>query len=113
MDSLPSLFDFLGDGSLADPLVAVATRVAGPLIPGDVESWDLVVFGDGFEALTSDPFSFAGHFLDQGLAKLRVDLLGPAGFIVPSQWPSNGHGFEYHATIRWQARKKTYKLWGE
>jgi len=59
-----------------DPLIAVATRIAGPNCPGDIQSWDLAVYGDGFEPLTLDPFSFVGEFWDEGLIKLRMELLG-------------------------------------
>ena len=106
MEPLPALFD-LPTGSFADALVAVATHVAGPLHPFGVESWDLVLYGEGFDALTSDPFSFAGEFLYQGLKVLQVDLLGPAGFVVPSQWHANEARTEFYVTIEWMARRQT------
>ena len=106
MELLPSLFD-LPPGSFAGALVAVATHVAGPLHPFGVESWDLTLHGDGFEALSSDPFSFAGEFPFQGLKSLRVDLLGPAGFGFPPSWHSNEARTEFHATIEWMARRQT------
>ena len=101
MGNLPSLFE-LGDDCMNDPLIAVATRIAGPNCPGDIESWDLAVYGDGFEPLTLDPFSFVGQFSDQGLIKLGMELLGPTGFIFPPYW--SGSSDEYHATIRWMTR---------
>jgi len=100
MMNLPSLFQ-LSDGFMDDPLVAVATRIIGPTCPGDLESWDLAVYGDGFEPLTLDPFSFVGHFSNQGLLTLRRDLLGPAGFAFPPHWAYNTTGTEFHATIQW------------
>jgi len=105
LEPLPSLFD-LPTGSFADSLVAVATHVAGPLHPFGVESWDLVLYGEGFDALTCDPFSFTGEFLYQGF-KALADLLGPAGFVLPSQWHANEAGTEFHVTIEWMARKQT------
>jgi len=86
---------------MGDPLTAVATRIIGPSHPGDIESWDLALYGEGFAPLTNDPFSFAGEFSFQGLTKLRMDLLGAAGFVFPPQWSCNPEGTEYHATIRW------------
>ena len=106
MEPLPSLFG-LPIGSFADALVAVATHVAGPLHPFGDESWDLVLYGEGFDALTSDPFSFAGEFLYQGLKAIEVDLLGPAGFVVPPLWHANVARTEFHVTIEWRARKQT------
>jgi len=98
--NLPSLFQ-LSDGFTDSPLIAVATRIIGPSCPGDIESWDLALHGDAFEPLTLDPFSFVGQFSDQGLMKLRMELLGPAGFVFPLRWACNSAGSEYHATIRW------------
>jgi hypothetical protein len=106
MEPLPSLFD-LAAGSFRSPLVAVAAHVAGPLHPFGIESWDLTLHGEGYEALSSDPFSFAGEFLDQGLKALRVDLLGPAGFVVPLQWPSNDARTEFHVPIEWMPQRQT------
>ena len=106
LEPLPSLFD-LPTGSFADALVAVATHVAGPLHPFGVESWDLTLHGEAFEALSSDPFSFAGEFLYQGLKRIRVDLLEPVGFVVPSLWPGNDARTEFHVTIEWMAREST------
>lgn len=82
-------------------LVAVATRVAGPSHPGGIESWDLMVCGEGFEALSLDPFSFAGRFLFDGFSKLSAELLGPAGVVLLSQWSANPDGSQYHATMQW------------
>jgi len=62
---------------------------------------DLAVYGDGFEPLTLDPFSFVGQFPDQGLLKLRMELLGPARFVYPLHWSCNTAGTEFHATIQW------------
>src|SRR6478672_7141766 len=89
MDSLPSIFELFPDVALGDSLVAVATHVVGPIRGGDVESWDLTLYGEGFEGLSWDPFSFAGQFLQQGLDTLRMNLLGAAGFIVPTHWSRN------------------------
>ena len=105
MEPLPSLFD-LPTGGFRNALVAVATHVVGPLRPSGVESWDLSLYGEGFEALSSDPFSFAGEFPDQGLKRVRVDLLGPAGFLVPLQWDGNEARTEFHVTIGWMARRQ-------
>jgi len=101
--SVPSLFQRLTDGSLTEFLVAVATRVVGPVRPGDLESWDLTLHGEGFEVLTCDPFSFAGAFVFQGLDALRIGLLGPAGFIFPVCWPGNRDGSEFHVPVQWIA----------
>jgi hypothetical protein len=106
VESLPSLFD-LPRGSYAGVIMAVATYVAGPLHPGGVESWDLTLLADGYQELSSDPFSFAGEFLHQGLQTVRVHLLGPAGFIIPSQWPCNEARTEFHVPIQWMARRQT------
>jgi hypothetical protein len=105
MESLPSLFEVLNAGTLNDSLVAVATHVAGPI--RGVESWDLTLYGEGFEALTCDPFSFAGEFQHQGLDVLGAKMLGAAGFAFPSQWTANNARTEYHATIRWMTRTPT------
>lgn len=107
MGNLPSLFH-LSDGFMDDCLVAVATRIIGPSHPGEIESWDLTLHGEGFEPLTMDPFSFAGRFLVQGLTKLRMELLGPAGFVFPPHWPCNTQRTEYHATIRWMTWTTTH-----
>ena len=64
MESLPSLFELVKNGTFDDSLVAVAAHVVGPI--RGVESWDLTLYGEGFEPLTCDPFSFAGEFLHQG-----------------------------------------------
>ena len=61
--------------------------------------------GEAFEALTSDQFSFTGHFLERGLSTLRMNLLCPNGFIDPMVWHSDHAGSEYHATIRWMVRE--------
>ena len=106
MEPLPALFD-LPTGSFADALVAVATHVAGPLDPFGIESWDLTLHGEAFEALSSDPFSFAGEFLYQGLQRLRMHLLEPAGFVVPSLWPGNEARTEFHSTIEWMPQRQT------
>ena len=103
MEPLPSLFD-LPAGSLADALVVVATRMAGPLHPFGVQSWDLTLHGEGFDALSSDPFSFAGEFPVEGLTTVRGNLLEPAGFTCPTWWHSNQSGTEFHATIEWMAQ---------
>ena len=79
MEPLPSLFD-LPAGSFADALVVVATHMAGLLHPFGVQSWDLTLHGEGFDALSSDPFSFAGEFPFEGLTTVRGNLLEPAGF---------------------------------
>ena len=107
MDSLPSIFELFPDVALGDSLVAVATYVVGPILGGDVESWDLTLYGEGFEELSWDPFSFAGQFLHEGLVALHANLLGAAGFIFPSQWICNDARTEYHATIRWMTRTPT------
>ena len=106
MEPLPSMFDLPG-GAFEGAVVAVVAHVAGPLHPYGVESWDLTLHGDGFEALSSDPFSFSGEFLDQGLRRIRVDLLGPAGFVVPSLWPSNDARTEFHVPIEWVPQRQT------
>jgi hypothetical protein len=106
LEPLPSLFDLPG-GTFEDAVVAVVTHIAGPLDPGGVESWDLTLHGDGYEALSSDPFSFAGEFLYQGLKRIRVDLLGPAGFVVPSLWPCNDARTEFHVPIEWMPQRQT------
>jgi hypothetical protein len=103
---LPSLFDLPG-GAFEGVLVAVAIHIAGPIHPFGVESWDLTLHAEGFEAVSSDPFSFTGEFLHQGLRRIRVDLLGPAGFVVPSRWPSNDARMEYHTTIEWMPQRQT------
>jgi len=105
--SLPSVFE-LSDGFMDDPLIAVAIRIVGPSCPGDIESWDLAVYGDGSEPLTLDPFSFVGQFADQGLLKLRMELLGPAGFIFPLHWSCNTAGTEFHTTIQWMTWTTKY-----
>jgi len=51
--------------SVEGVIVAVATQIAGPLHPFGIESWDLTLHGEAFEALSSDPFSFAGEFLSR------------------------------------------------
>lgn len=106
LEPLPSLFDLPG-GLFADALVAVATHMAGPLHPYGIESWDLTLHGEGFEALSSDPFSFAGEFLYQGLKTVRVNLLGPAGFLIPLKWHGNDTRTEFHVTIEWIPQRQT------
>jgi len=101
---LPSLFD-VDTWTPEDQLVAVARRAAGPIYAGSIESWDLNLYGEAFEALTSDPFSFAGHFVDRGLSTLRMNLLCPNGFIDPMVWHGDHSGSEFHATIRWMVRE--------
>ena len=98
---LPSVFQLNVHG-LEDCSVAVASRVIR-FHPGSVESWDLVLYGKTFEALTSDPFSFAGDFLEQGLRALATDLLGPAGFTFPPDWYHSPDGNEYFASVQWQS----------
>jgi len=102
MASLPSLFELLNDGTWDDSLVAVASHVAGPI--RCVESWDLTLYGEGFEALTSDPFRFHGQFLHQGMDVVRVNLLCAAGFAFPLHWSGNDARTDYHATVRWMTR---------
>jgi hypothetical protein len=102
VESLPSLFELVNNGIFDDSLVAVAAHVVGPI--RGVESWDLTLYGEGFEPLTCDPFSFAGEFLHQGLDVLGVKMLGAAGFVSPSHWTGNDARTEYHATIRWMTR---------
>ena len=97
---LPSVFE-VETWTVDDQVVAVARRAVGPLYAGSIESWDLTLYGEAFEALTSDPFSFTGHFLEQGLSTLRMNLLRPNGFISPMVWHGGQSGSEYHATIRW------------
>ena len=104
MHALPSLFQ-VDTWTPEDQLVAVARRAVGPIYAGSVESWDLNLYGEAFEALTSDPFSFTGHFLERGLSTLRMNLLCPNGFIDPIVWHSDHAGSEYHATIRWMVRE--------
>jgi hypothetical protein len=104
LEPLPSLFD-LPAGAFEEAVVAVATHIAGPLHPYGVESWDLTLHGDGYEALSSDPFSFAGEFLYQGLQRVRANLLGPARFVVPSVWPCNKARTEFYVPIEWTARE--------
>jgi hypothetical protein len=106
VEPLPSLFDLPG-GAFEGAVVAVVAHVAGPLHPYGVESWDLTLHGDGIEALSSDPFSFSGEFLYQGLKRIRVDLLGPAGLVVPSLWPCNDARTEFHVTIEWAPQRQT------
>ena len=81
MEPLPALFD-LPVGSFQGVIVAVATHIAGPLHPFGIESWDLTLHGEAFEALSSDPFSFAGEFLYQGMQRPRMHLPEPQGFVV-------------------------------
>ena len=106
MEPLPALFD-LPVGSFQGVIVAVATHITGPLPPFGIESWDLTLHGEAFEALSSDPFSFAGEFLYQGLQRLRMHLLEPAGFVVPSLWPGNEARTEFHSTIEWMPQRQT------
>jgi hypothetical protein len=106
LEPLSALFDLPG-GSFDGVIVAVAVHVAGPLDPGGIESWDLTLHGEAFEALSSDPFSFAGEFLYQGLQRIRLDLLEPAGFVVPSLWPCNEARTEFHSTIEWVPQRQT------
>jgi len=67
---LPSLFQ-LDAFTWEDSLVAVASRVVTAQ-PGDIESWDLTLYGEAFESLSCDPFSFKGRFLDHGLRVLHI-----------------------------------------
>ena len=106
MEPLPSLFDLPG-GSFEGVKVAVASYVAGPLHPFGIESWDLTLHGEAFEALSSDPFSFPGEFLYQGLHRVRAHLLEPAGFVVPSLWPCNEARTEFHSTIEWVPQRQS------
>ena len=48
-------------------MVAVATRIVGPSLPADIESWVVEVCGEGFQAPSYDSFSFAGTFALDGL----------------------------------------------
>ena len=82
LEPLPALFDLPG-GSFDGVIVAVATYVAGPLHPFGIESWDLTLHGEAFEALSSDPFSFAGEFLYQGLQRVHNAFAGASGFCRP------------------------------
>ncbi len=106
LEPLPALFDLPGR-SFEGVIAAVATYVAGPLHPFGIESWDLTLHGEAFEALSSDPFSFAGEFLCQGLQRVRTHLLEPAGFVVPSLWPGNAARTEFHSSIEWMPQRQT------
>ena len=93
MDSLPSIFELFPDVALGDSLVAVATYVVGPILGGDVESWDLTLYGEGFEELSWDPFSFAGQFLHQGLDALHANLLGCGRIYLPVAMDLQRHSY--------------------
>jgi hypothetical protein len=105
MGSLPSIFDLneLGREAVRS---AVANRVAGPACRGDVESWDLLLFGEGFELLTCDPFSFWGDFNSHGLISMAVNLLAPMGFENSSAWIANPDATEFHTNIEQMARRR-------
>jgi len=107
---LPSLFQ-LDAFTWEDSLVAVASHVVTAQ-PGDIESWDLTLYGEAFEPLSCDPFSFKGKFLDHGLCALADNLLGPGGFIFPPGWHRNPEGNEYHATVQWMPlSRRITRIW--
>ena len=81
--------------------------MAGPLDPDGIESWDLTLHGEGFEALSSDPFSFAGEFLYQGLKRVRVDLLDRRVSSYRPCGTCNEARTEFHATIEWVPQRQT------
>lgn len=95
---LPSLSE-LADDSRRRVIFAFATRMAGPIVPGGLESWDLTACGEAFEPLAGDPFSFAGDFLDIGLNALLDTLLDPAGFAYEFVWVPSGGDSGFHAAI--------------
>ena len=105
MEPLSALFDLPG-GSFEGVIVAVATHIAGPLHPFGIESWDLTLHGEAFEALSSDPFSFAGEFFYQGLRGVRMHLLEPAGFVVRSPWLPACQGWLRPAVRSKSARRR-------
>jgi hypothetical protein len=107
---LPSLFQ-LDAFTWEDSLVAVASRVVTAR-PGDIESWDLTLYGEAFQSLSCDPFSFKGKFLDHGLCALADNLLGPGGFISPPSWFGNPKGNEYHATVHWMSLSRRITEYG-
>ena len=109
-EPLPSLFQ-LDAFTWEDSLVAVASRVVTAR-PGDIESWDLTLYGEAFQSLSCDPFSFKGKFLDHGLCALADNLLGPGGFIFPPGWHRNPEGNEYHATVHWMPLSRRITEYG-
>lgn len=96
---LPSLLELRAE-SRRRAIVAFATRAAGPVVPGGVESWDITVCGEAYEPLAADPFSFAGDFLDAGLNALMATLFDPAGFAFEFLWIPGFGGSGYHAVIQ-------------
>jgi hypothetical protein len=86
--ALPSIFELTAEGRKGVRF-AVADRVMAPSGAGGLESWDLILYGDNFVPLTSDPFSFRGDFSHQGRYVIAVSLLGPAGFESQSRWIAN------------------------
>ena len=73
MRQLPSIFELTAAEKLS-ARVAVAEYVVGSGDPREFQSWDLTLFGDGLQALTCDPFSFAGNFMFEGLNTLVACL---------------------------------------
>jgi hypothetical protein len=80
-------------------IVGFATPVAGPLVSGGWESWDLTVCGEAFEPLAVDPFSFTGDFFDNGVTAVMDGLLDPAGFGYEFTWVPSSRAGGYHAAI--------------
>ena len=98
LSGLPSLLELTVQSS-RQVIVGLVTRVAGPVVPGGWESWDLTVCGEAFEPLAVDPFSFAGDFLATGLTALMDTLLDPAGFGYEFTWVPSFRADGYHAAI--------------
>ena len=84
VDALRSIPE-LSDEDMRGVRVAIADRFIAQPCLGDMQSWDLMLFGDGFVPLTCDLFSFHGDFLFSGLHEIVLNLLGPAGLDSSSQ----------------------------
>ena len=98
MNALRSISE-LSDQDMNRVRVAMADRYTAPPRSGDTQFWDLRLFGDGFEVLTSDPFSFRGEFLSAGLREIQASLLGPAGLEISSPWVADRQSGGFHTTV--------------
>ena len=98
MNALRSIFE-LSEEDKGMGRIAIADRIIPQTSAGDMQSWDLVLFGDRFEPLTSDPFSFHGDFLPGGLHQIVLNFLDPAGLASSSPWTANHDASGFHTII--------------
>ena len=110
VDALRSIPE-LSDEDMRGVRVAIADRFIAQPCLGDMQSWDLMLFGDGFVPLTCDLFSFHGDFLFSGLHEIVLNFLGPAGLDSSSPWVANRDRSGFHATIDgWRGLSRAGRL---